>query len=364
MLSGVLLPSHYLDKEEYIAEFEALADSAGGLAIERQFQHRPKFDPAYAIGKGKAQEILGICLERKIQAVLFIHDLTPTQQKNLDDLLPLGVVDRTALILDIFAQRAKTKEGKLQVELAQLRYRLPRLAGKQKLLNLYGESRALSRLGGGIGTRGPGEQKLETDRRRILQRIDKLSREMKRIKKHRAVMAQGRKDRRIPVAALVGYTNAGKTTLLNALAGADAFTANQYFATLDPLARSVYLSDRKTVLISDTVGFIQDFPPQLIAAFRATLEELAEADILLHVVDASHRHLYRQMEAVHETLNELGLEDKPLLLVMNKMDQVTDDGERKELKMSFPQASFISAAKGFGLRDLKEKIAREIRQHG
>lgn len=351
LLTGVLLPRHYLDKEEYIAEFEALAVSAGGEVVARHFQQKPKFDPAWAIGRGKAEEILAICLEKKIQAALFIHDLTPTQQRNLDDLIPLGIVDRTALILDIFAQRARTKEGKLQVELAQLRYRLPRLAGNRK---------ALSRLGGGIGTRGPGEQKLETDRRRIIQRISKLSGEMKAIKKHRAVLLQGRRDRQIPIAALVGYTNAGKTSALNALSAAGAFVADQYFATLDPLVRNVHLSNGKSVLLSDTVGFIQDFPPQLIAAFRATLEELEGADLLLHVVDGSHPQIYHQIDAVTETLNELGLEEKSILLIFNKTDKISP-AHRKELSDAFPDAAFISARSGYGLQDLKAKIEKRLR---
>lgn len=351
VLAGVLLPKYRLDEEETLAEFETLATSAGAVPSAKIFQHRQSFDPAFAIGKGKVEEIAALCRDKKLDTVLFLNDLSAVQQRNLEKETKRKIVDRTALILDVFAQRARTKEGKLQVELAQLRYLLPRLSEIWE---------KFSRLGGGIGTRGPGETRLEADRRRIQSRIKKLESEIEKVRQHRNVLFQGRKKRNIPIVSLVGYTNAGKSSLLNALTGAKAYVAEQFFATLDPLVRQVRL-DGGEILLTDTVGFLQDFPPQLAAAFRATLEELDEADLLLHVVDGSHPQSLKYLAAVQEILADLHLEEKPVLLTVNKVDKM-DDEVKREIREALPSAVFVSAVTGEGVEELKRALKNTL-QH-
>jgi GTP-binding protein HflX len=285
--------------------------------------------------------------------VVVDSELSPSQQAKLEDAFGLKVVDRTQLILDIFAQRAQTKEGKLQVELAQLNYMLPRLRGT---------GTAMSRLGGGIGTRGPGETKLETDRRRIYTRIAHLEGEVENIKKHRGMQRKSRQRRGVVQVALMGYTNAGKSTLLNALTRADVLAENKLFATLDPITRKLRLPGGDTVLLTDTVGFIQRLPTQLVAAFRATLEEVTEADILLHVIDASHPNVEEHLRAVTEVLEELEASDKPTITALNKIDLVTDPGGLEKLEQEVAHPVEISALTGDGLMDLLAEIEAHIKQ--
>lgn len=352
ILSGVLLSGISLDEEDDLREFETLAYSAGSVVVDKLFQHRQSFDPATALGQGKVTELAAACEKHHADAILFFNDLTPVQQRNLEKTTGRKTVDRTALILDIFAQRARTGEGKLQVELAQLQY---------ALTHLIGTGNSLSRLGGGIGTRGPGEQKLETDRRRILQRIRKLQQEVEKIKRHRSTLRVGRRRSGIPIVSIIGYTNSGKTSLLNVLTNSDAYVAPKYFATLDPLVRRLSIGDAN-VLLTDTVGFFHNFPPYLAAAFRATLEELRDADLLLHVVDAFHPQIHKQVAFVGEILSELGLEEKPVVLVMNKIDQITP-ALKEELKEAFPKAVFTSAQTKAGVKELKERVKNMTSTH-
>ena len=301
--------------DESLDELAALVRAAGGVVVERVVQERVSPSPALYFGKGKAEEIGERA--RQLKADLFVSDdaLSPVQERNLTQALRIKVIDRTALILDIFAQRARTSEGKAQVELAQLTYLMPRLVGQWK---------HLERLGGGIGTRGPGETQLESDRRVIRTRVRQITRDLERVKVHRRVQRGGRQRAGWPVVALVGYTNAGKTTLLNRLTGASLRAADQLFVTLDPVARLVNGDGRPPFVLTDTVGFIRKLPHELVAAFRATLEELAEADVLLHVVDASHPQLEEHLAAVETLLEELYVLDRPRLLVLNKLDRLED----------------------------------------
>jgi GTP-binding protein HflX len=282
------------------------------------------------------------CAEARVDVVIFDNELSPAQLRNLEEALGRAVVDRTQLILDIFARRARTREGKLQVELAQLKYLMPRLVGS---------SAALSRLGGGIGTRGPGETKLETDRRRIRHRVSMVSKEIESVRQRRAQLRERRHKSSVPTVALVGYTNAGKTTLFNALTGDAAVASNALFVTLDPLVRRVRLPDRRELLVSDTVGFIDRLPHSLVAAFRATLEEVAEADLLLHVIDASAPDRDRQIAAVHAVLAEVGADRVPAIEVFNKCDQL-ERGERTRLSATHPGALCVSALTGEGREDV------------
>jgi GTP-binding protein HflX len=301
--------------EESLDELAALVHAAGGVVVERLIQERVAPSPALYFGTGKAEEIGETA--RRLQANLFVCDdaLSPVQERNLTQALGIKVIDRTALILDIFAQRARTSEGQLQVELAQLTYLMPRLVGQWK---------HLERLGGGIGTRGPGETQLESDRRVIRTRVRRITRDLERVKVHRRVQRGGRRRAGWPVVALVGYTNAGKTTLLNRLTGASLTAADQLFVTLDPAARLVNGGGQSPFVLTDTVGFIRKLPHELVAAFRATLEELAEADVLLHVVDASHPQLEEHLTAVETLLRELQVAEHPRLLVLNKLDRLED----------------------------------------
>lgn len=300
--------------EYRVEELKELARTAGAEAVGVVTQRRRRPDPAIFVGKGKLDELAALVGEAGADLVIFDHDLAPAQARNLEKVLEAGVLDRTQLILDIFAQRARTREGKVQVELAQLRYLLPRLTGR---------GTALSRLGGGIGTRGPGETKLETDRRRVRQRIRDLVQELEDIRRRRRVQRGRREQREIPVVALVGYTNAGKSTMLRALTGADTLVEDRLFATLDPLTRRLDLPGGTQALLTDTVGFIHDLPHQLVAAFSATLEEVVEADLLLHVVDASHPLAPEMVDTVMGVLSDLGAGDKPMVMALNKCDRLS-----------------------------------------
>jgi len=304
-----------LDAEESLAEFRELVDSAGGQVVAEVMQRRSRLDPATLIGAGKVEEIAGIAASTEADLVLFDHDLSPTQLRNLEAALPCRVLDRTQLILDIFARHARTREGQLQVELAQLEYMLPRLTGKGK---------AMSQLGGGIGTRGPGETKLETDRRRIQARIDHLKGELDGVRRVRKQQRQRREAVPVPTVALVGYTNAGKSSLFNRLTGAQVLASSRMFATLDPKLRAIELPSRRKVLLSDTVGFIRNLPHTLVTSFRATLEEVAQAEVLLHIRDASSSYGEEQKSQVEKVLGELESLAKPRIEVLNKIDLLPD----------------------------------------
>ncbi len=305
-----------LTAEESLAEFRELLVSAGGVVAAELLQRRPKPDPATLIGSGKVEEIAGVAASTNADLVLFDHDLTPTQLRNLEKALPCRVLDRTQLILDIFARHARTREGQLQVELAQLEYMLPRLTGRGK---------AMSQLGGGIGTRGPGETQLETDRRRIQRRIDKLKIDLDSVRSVRKQQRQRREAVPVPTVALVGYTNAGKSTLFNALTGAQVLASSRMFATLDPKLRAIELPSRRRVLLSDTVGFIRNLPHTLVTSFRATLEEVAQAEVLLHVRDAASSYGEEQKAQVEKVLGELESLSKPRVEVLNKIDLLPED---------------------------------------
>jgi GTP-binding protein HflX len=330
------------DPEVQLDELAGLARAAGAEVVLRVTQERPVPDAATLVGRGKAEAVARACDEIGATLVIVDHELTPGQARNLEKVCGRRVIDRTELILDIFARRARTREGQLQVELAQLQYRLPRLAGS---------SDALSRLGGGIGTRGPGETKLETDRRRIRTRIAVLKADIADVGRRRGYLRSRRKRADTPAVALVGYTNAGKTTLFNRLTGADAAASPSLFQTLDPLVRKVRLADARQVLISDTVGFIDRLPHQLVAAFRATLEEVVAADLLLHVVDASADDRDRRTAAVQSVLAEVGASHVPVIDVFNKIDRLTP-AELSRLKALHPDAHFISASASTGIEEL------------
>jgi GTPase len=333
-----------LSLDESLDELASLAASAGGQVVSRMIQEREHFDPAYLIGSGKLQELEERLHEHNANLVVFDENLSPAQQRNIERKIGCRVIDRTQLILDIFARRARTREGKLQVELAQLSYLLPRLAGRGV---------ELSRLGGGIGTRGPGETKLETDQRRIYRRIHKLKEELERVRSHRGLHRTFRSSIPVPTVSLVGYTNAGKSTLFNALTHAGTFASDQLFATLDPLLRRIKLPSRREVILSDTVGFIHKLPPTLISAFRATLEEIGQADLLLHVIDISSPHCRQQREAVLRILEELKISSKPVLEVHNKIDLVVT-APRFSSESSKPVS--ISATQRDGIDPLLARI--------
>jgi GTP-binding protein HflX len=336
--------------ESSLEELALLAASAGAVVVATSLQERARRDPATLVGRGKAEAIARRREETGADVVVFDEDLTPAQQRNLEKVVGCKTLDRTQLILDIFARRARTREGRLQVELAQLDYMLPRLAGRGV---------ALSRLGGGIGTRGPGETKLETDRRRIRQRIQSVRREIEHVRRERRTRREGRERRSSPVVALVGYTNAGKSTLFNVLTRSSARVSSQLFMTLDPLVRRVRLGGGRDVLLVDTVGFIQKLPHSLVAAFRATLEEVGEADMLLHVVDASTPGVEAREEAVEVVLREIGAADRPRLLVLNKSDRA--EAERAAaLAAGRPGCVLVSARTGAGLEELRKAVAERL----
>jgi GTP-binding protein HflX len=347
ILAGIDVPGEQkIPLRESMEELERLADTAGAEVVGWITQKRAQPDQKYFMGSGKLGELKSLIISRSADLTIFDVELSASQERNLENELGIKVIDRTELILDIFAQHARSREGKLQVELAQSSFLLSRLAGHGILM---------SRLGGGIGTRGPGETKLEYDRRRIRQRISILKKEIEKVRKERFVRREKRRRSHLPSIALVGYTNSGKSTLLNTLSQAGVLTQDKLFATLDPTIRRVDLPSRQVVLLSDTVGFIQKLPHQLIAAFRATLEEVTEADLLLHVVDASHPYFEDQMAAVYAVLEELKCVTKPIITVFNKTDRL-DKKFPKELLKKYQPAAAISAFYGRGLDRLEELI--------
>ena len=339
------------DTEKSLDELEELAKTAGAVIVGRVIQNREMIHPGTYVGKGKIDEIKELLWETEATGIICDDELTPVQLGNLQDALDAKVMDRTLIILDIFAARASTNEGKIQVELAQLKYRQSRLTGLGK---------SLSRLGGGIGTRGPGEKKLEMDRRLIKGRIAQLNRELKDVKRHREVTREQRGRTRIPVVAIVGYTNAGKSTLLNKLTGAAVLSEDKLFATLDPTTRGLKLPSKQEVLFTDTVGFIRKLPHHLIEAFKSTLEEAKYADIILHVVDTSNPQMDEQMYIVYETLRNLGVEDKTVITAFNKQDREGAETILRDFKADYTVR--ISAKTGFGLEELLETIEKVLRE--
>ncbi len=333
------------DAEDSLGELEELAGTAGAIVVDKVLQRKQAQDSAHYVGKGKIEELSLLCQARDVQLLIFDDELSGAQIRNIEDATGVRVVDRTTLILDIFAQRAISKEGKLQVELAQLKYQLPRLIGL---------GTELSRLGGGIGTRGPGEKKLEVDRRHIRRRISSLERELEQLEKRRDFMRSTRSKNNVPVIAIVGYTNAGKSTLMNRLCGATVFVEDKLFATLDPSARKLMLADGREAVLIDTVGFIRKLPHDLIEAFKSTLEEAVHADMLLHVVDASNENAAMQISVVEGLLDELGASSKNTILVLNKQDLVTSGGRINS--MGYSSVCEISAVTGAGIDRLLEQI--------
>lgn len=350
ILVGVSLTEQE-DTRKSLDELKELASTAGAETVGTVIQSRDQVHPGTYVGKGKIDEIKDLLWELNATGIICDDELSPVQMKNLQDELDTKVMDRTLVILDIFAGRASTSEGKIQVELAQLKYRQSRLTG-------FGT--AMSRLGGGIGTRGPGEKKLEMDRRLIKSRIAQLNRELKDVKRHREVTREQRSRNHIPVAAIVGYTNAGKSTLLNTLTGADILAEDQLFATLDPTTRERKLPSGQEILLADTVGFINKLPHHLIDAFRSTLEEAKFADLILHVVDAANEQMDQQMYTVYETLNNLGVTDKPVITVFNKQDRPGFDGMARDFRAD--AVVRISAKTGEGIQELLETIEAVLRQ--
>jgi GTP-binding protein HflX len=345
------------EAERSLDELAGLAEAAGAQVVLRMLQERPRPDPSTYLGAGKVATLAASAAETGADVVIFDNELSPAQLRHIEQRVGLKVIDRTQLILDIFARRARTREGKLQVELAQLKYLLPRLVGA---------GTALSRLGGGIGTRGPGETKLETDRRRIRTRIHAISQEIEQVRRRRAQLRERRHKASVPTVALVGYTNAGKTTLFNALTRAGAEASDALFVTLDPLVRPVKLPDSRELLVSDTVGFIDRLPHALVAAFRATLEEVAGADLVLHVIDAAAPDRERRMAAVRQVLEEVGAVDVPLIEVYTKSDLLTPD-ELRRLREREPGALCVSALSGqpaearpWGIAELIDTLASRL----
>jgi len=352
--------------ESSIDELAQLAGTAGANVVGKLIQRLPIPSATHYLGKGKLAELVALKNTTNYSVVIFDDELSPLQQRNLEEALQVKVIDRAALILDIFAKRARTREGQLQVELAQHQYLLPRLVGQWS---------HLERLGGGIGTRGPGESQLETDRRLIHRRINRLKTQIDEVRKHRMLYRQQRKRSGIPIVALVGYTNAGKSTLLNALSHADVFVEDKLFATLDPTTRRLTLPDKSKVLVTDTVGFIRKLPPTIVTAFRATLEELAEASLLLHVADLASHNAPEQCQAVEDILADLKLMDKPRITALNKIDLLLSNDKSWDEESAIDYLSnqrdfgnenmaLISAAKKWGLNRLLELINQVITNQG
>jgi GTP-binding protein HflX len=338
------------DAQNSLEELEELAKTAGAVVVDKVLQKKQTEDSAYYIGKGKIEELSLLCQARDVQLLIFDDELSGAQIRNIEEATGVRVIDRTTLILDIFAQRAVSKEGKLQVELAQLKYKLPRLVGL---------GMELSRLGGGIGTRGPGEKKLEVDRRHIRRRITGLERELEQLEKRRHFLRGNRTSNNTPVIAIVGYTNAGKSTLLNRLCGSEVLVEDKLFATLDPSARKLILADGREAVLIDTVGFIRKLPHDLVEAFKSTLEEAVHADMLLHVVDASNENASMQISVVERLLEELGAASKNTILVLNKHDLVSEG--RRINSIGYSAVCEISASTGYGIEELLEKITEGFR---
>jgi len=339
------------DLRDSLDELRELANSAGAEVVDTVTQKLSKPTAPYYIGRGKAESIKESCQDQRVTSVIFDDELSPAQGRNLENLFARKVLDRTQLILDIFAQRARSREGRLQIELAQLQYLLPRLTRMWH---------HLSRQTGGIGTRGPGETQLEVDRRRVQERIARLERELEAVRKTRAIQREGRKRRQWPVAAVVGYTNAGKSTLLNLLTGADVVTEDKLFATLDPTTRSFVLPNKQRVLLTDTVGFLRKLPHTLIESFKATLEEVREADLLLHVADLSHPRLDEQMAAVDAVTKELDAYGKQTLIVFNKIDNLPNRELAESYLKRFSGSVAISARTGEGVNDLVQALEHTL----
>lgn len=340
------------DTEDSVTELLELAKTAGAKTVGVLIQKRELRHPGTYIGSGKVIELKELIEKTNATGIVCDDELSPAQLKNLESMLDTKVMDRTLVILDIFAARATTAEGKIQVELAQLKYRLGRLAGL---------GRSMSRLGGGIGTRGPGEKKLETDRRLIKNRISQLGRELKEVRQHREITRAQRKKKQAPVAAIVGYTNAGKSTLLNTLTDAGVLEEDKLFATLDPTTRVLMLPGQQEILLTDTVGFIRKLPHHLIEAFKSTLEEAKYADYILHVVDASNPQMDKQMHIVYETLTSLGIRDKKIITLFNKQDKREDDEPLRDFKADHTLS--VSAKYGTGLEALKDLLSKLLREN-
>jgi GTP-binding protein HflX len=342
-----------LDADESLAEFRELVSSAGAIVAAELMQRRARPDPATLIGAGKVEEIAGVVASTEADLVLFDHDLTPTQLRNLEAALPCRVLDRTQLILDIFARHARTREGQLQVELAQLEYMLPRLTGRGK---------SMSQLGGGIGTRGPGETQLETDRRKIQRRIDQVKLDLESVRRVRKQQRQRRESAPVPTVALVGYTNAGKSTLFNRLTGAHVLQSSRMFATLDPKLRAIELPSRRKILLSDTVGFIRNLPHTLVTSFRATLEEVSQAEVLLHIRDAASTYGEEQKAQVEKVLGELDALGKPRIEVLNKIDLLSEHEREGIAAREQPHHGevMVSAETGEGLDALLAALDRAL----
>ena len=338
------------DGETSLEELAQLAETAGAETVGRVLQNRESAHPATYLGKGKLEEVKWKVWETEATGIICDDELSPAQLRNMEEALETKVMDRTMVILDIFASRANTKEGKIQVELAQLRFLAVRLAGMRK---------SLSRLGGGIGTRGPGETKLETDRRRLHARIGQLKAELGEVKRHRQVARQQRSKNQIPVAVIVGYTNAGKSTLLNQLTDAGSLAEDKLFATLDPITRNLRLKDGQELLVTDTVGFIRKLPHHLVEAFRSTLEEARYSDIILHVADCSNPQMEMQMYVVYETLRQLQIQDKVIVTVFNKADKLQEETALRDFSSDYQVK--VSAKTGEGLDELKEILAGILR---
>jgi GTP-binding protein HflX len=346
------------DLEDSLAELSQLSRTAGLEVVGQTWQRLNGFNPATLVGAGKVEELVELRKDLGCDVVVFDDELSPRQQRNLEETLggEIKILDRTALILDIFAQHARTREGQLQVELAQYEYRLPRLTRAWTHLARQAGGGAARGGSGGVGLRGPGETQLEVDRREIGRRIARLKQDLEQVRRHRQLHRRQRKRAAVPVVAIVGYTNAGKSTLLNALAGAQVLVEDKLFATLDPTTRRVILPEGREVLFSDTVGFIQKLPTELVAAFRATLEEINEADLILHVLDASHPNACEQSDVVVETLADLGVVDRPMIVALNKIDRLEGSVLPSKCLADLPDALPISAARGLGMEALLDQI--------
>jgi len=353
-LAGAELKSRNgADVRELLAELAELAQTAGAEIVGDGIQKMESPNAATFIGKGKAEEFAAFCKRNGVDTVIFDDELSPAQSRNLERIFNCKILDRTALILDIFAQRARTREGKLQIELAQLQHLLPRLT------KFWGH---LSRQAGGIGMRGgEGESQLEADRRKVQERIERIERDLDLVRRRRATQRAGRQRSQWPLASIVGYTNAGKSTLLNALTGAGVLTKDILFATLDPTTRRLKLPTNQNVLLTDTVGFIRKLPHGLVEAFKATLEEVVRADLLLHVVDISHPQAEEQIAAVNSVLEEIGAGEKPTIMVFNKMDKLNGNGAMNRLQEKFPHAVAISAATGDGVSHLLAELGTQLK---